>query len=232
MEDIPVEVRETKSTKYSYYDTRYRPVPGGCLAAGNATELEFGFTTGVPANGGAVMITAGHALERGTIFNDVIYQPTRKTFGDNNAIATAWQGDQNTATTFDAGYFTRDTGILFAFNLAEDNGGYGRQIDGRVGWDIIKDTLIHPSRTVDIEKQGKETGRTVGPLTEVVDVEDKVFAADMNASFGDSGAPSYMEWTDNPDKVASLGILNGEIITGGITYTAIEEVENRFNVTV
>ena len=178
------------------------------------------------------MITSGHSLDENSVFTDTIYQPKRKVTGDNNLIgeAMAWEVPEPLTTTeFDAGIIVRDQDILFSFDLAEDDGTYGRKIIGRFAWNIIKDTLI--DFNINIKKQGKETGRTEGPLVEVIDVENKVFSADTNAFFGDSGSPSYIVSDSDPTEVASLGILNGAI-NGNTAYTAVEEIENRFGVTV
>lgn len=193
-EDIDVTVRECRTKEQAEFDSKFRPVPGGCQAADDSN-----WTIGTPAtalqDGSQCWVTAAHCFKR-TAGKDIL-QPedsvwSSNKIGESRQYTREDEGDLGTIVS---------TGPDNSYNIAENDGTYGWQISGVLSRDKLKDMQ---SNYEELYQQGRTTGRNSGTILEVdtYNIENVILNVDTDG--GDSGGP-YFHVTDG---VALIGAIH------------------------
>lgn len=199
-ENIEVNVFKSQEIEQSF-DSKFRPVPGGCQAEDPAHEP---FTLGTPAtsleDNSQCWVTAAHVTDRTTGEN--IHQPNNPYFSSNKIGETrqvTQEGNGDVATIV-------STGPDNAYNIANDDGTYGWQIAGVLGRDKLKDMN---SNGESLYVQGRTTGRNQGQVLNVDTNGTEWVYIDVDTDTGDSGSPYFHVTPDNYALIA--GIHRGSV---------------------
>jgi hypothetical protein len=245
VEDIPVVVRRMETVEQNY-ESKYRPVPGGCAIDPETSNAGRQGTLGTPVkqpnSSNDAWVTAAHVVARpagigrddSTITAD-IYQPHE----NQDTIGTAYSWDWWYPSSYpdpdgeypaDAVVITSDWADDSKFDIACDGSGCsgdyeGWDVKGTVTWDRIK--LIEG--VLDHTLQGKTTGRNPG---KILSTDWPMYEVDVDSEKGDSGGP-YFESPMYTDEVYIGGIHHGlgsSIDTA--EGTAMEPIENKLDVYV
>jgi hypothetical protein len=199
VENIEVEVEETKLVDDGYYSDRYRPVPGGCMINNNDS------TIGHPAYDNDaeeyIWTTAAHCVDRSS--GKTIFQPAySRNAPDGNYIGDSDkyipQGDGDAATIMPK---YDDTVNNVEYRYAEDDGSYTDWvIYGTRSTDYLKDMAAYGES---VYKQGITTGRLSGKVLKVSSDEEWV-TIDCDRDGGDSGGP-YFD-VNSSDEAYAVGL--------------------------
>ena len=194
--DIPVTIEKVTHELQTYYDSDYRPVPGGCSME---CEGDNPGTTCTPAydndTGEYVIVTAAHAITGVEAGHDV-EQPVDTSFDSNYiGVSTSDAYFLDTADTnqtlFDAATVDLEDGlgdVDHKYALADNSGGYAEEIYGTIAWASIKD--MENNENYKLTKQGRTTGRKSGHIFWASDTA-KVFETTADTKGGDSGGPHF-----------------------------------------
>lgn len=232
---IPV-IFEEADIYETWYENKYRPVPGGC-AVSLYKDLGLPNGTGSVAcrakkdygDYGYVLLTCGHIIDGKT---ETIGQPDATagiigTVGDY----TREPGDSPTGE-LDFGYIEPQSDVSLTDELAAYGGEYMQYpIAGTKSWDWIKND------GTDVYRKGKATGQEYGNITSVDNENgEKHFYNSANCDSGDSGGVHY---TLNEDNLESwiVGIQAWGSGSDGDEFAtssgnAIGRVEQEYNVYV
>lgn len=229
VEGIPVTVRKSHPELHSKYDSKYRPLAGGCQFM--TEEWEVG-TLGLPVhddqnNDGETMLTASHIFDNPD--GHEVRQPENVTVDYVGSIdATDKQFDspkQNGKPLFDAAKLTVPTSTDIDWTTVLPNGDYELTSFGGA---MATATWYYRNRNnLSVSKQGISTGISSG---EIKFVNETSFDVDCSALDGDSGGP-YWAPDDTFGRLAG-GIHRGiDPDSGYPEGTQIAEIEDRFQVT-
>lgn len=186
VENIEVEVEDTKLVNDDYYAYRYRPVPGGCMMNADCT-------IGHPAYdndaGEYIWTTASHCVNRSSGYS--VYQPYEDgaMAADNNYIGDSDkfmpEGDGDAATimpTWD------NTGDNVEYRYAENDGSTTDWfIYGTRSVDYLRDMAANGES---VYKQGKTTGRLYDEVLKVSS-DGETVTLECDRDGGDSGGPYF-----------------------------------------
>lgn len=210
-ENIPVEVNETEIEEENSFDSKYRPLVGGC-EIGDASSTAYAtscFSMWHRDRERRMMTTSGHAIDGWTDAE----QPSG---GNKVSGAQVWIDDD----WFDAGWF--EVTVDQYPSVANGDGGY---IDDTLGGTRGIDWLKTEGTYTEFVKQGSKTGRTTGTVEEIKDETEHAFDSSCKSDNGDSGGIYYER---SNDKYWIIGIHNW---AGGMG-NGIERVEERLNLLV
>lgn len=224
VEEIPVITEKINPELMFSYDYRYRPVPAGCQWS---TEAENLCTMGTPVYDYDAseyrLVTASHCFYN---YGDYAHQPN--TSGDSAIGARTGKIDFRHDPLFDAAVINVYHGNTdTTYRYAADNGSYRNlNISGSLSEDRLR---YMENNNISLKKQGIATGISSGPVTYVSSSSFNVATSHAN---GDSGCPFYEETHDpnNPNGSMIAGVLRGGDNVAQVTQ--IENVENRWNVSV
>jgi hypothetical protein len=222
------------------YESKYRPVPGGCAIDSENTATGRQGTLGTPVkqpnSSNDAWVTAAHVVDpdvdRGNSTTADIHQPSENYDTIGTAYSWDWwhPGFLEDDYPADAAVITSDWANDSKFDVACDGSGcsgdyQGWNIKGTVTWDRIK--LIEG--VLDHTLQGKATGRNSG---KILSTTKPVYEIDADSRNGDSGGP-YFESPMYTDEVYIGGIHNrmGNSVDTA-EGTAMELIENQLNVYV
>lgn len=177
LNQIPIHVEQRRLKQQVSYDSKYRPVPAGCVTRGNNGGRG---TIGSPVYDNQIdniaFLTAGHVVKPIYVFN----QPSPSTNGSKIGTDSRYVDNGS-----------KDIGLIDAsavsktYRLAGGSGGYGDDIIGILSDDRINDLL--GSNGV-LRQQGSSTGNQSGELTKA---DDTRLQLDTSPKSGDSGGPFY-----------------------------------------
>lgn len=182
VEDIRVEVTETRLVEDDYYDSKYRPVPGGCKHGG--------CTIGHPAYDDDaeeyIWTSAAHCFDRNS--GQTVHQPSSSSWTDNSigqSDKVIPSGDGDAATIMPKYDNTIDN---VEYRYAENDGTTTDWfIYGTRGIDYLKDMAANGEY---VYKQGKTTGRLYDKVLQVSSSGDTV-TLEADRAGGDSGGPYF-----------------------------------------
>ena len=231
--DIPVRPERREEELQAYYDNYYRPVPAGCVFG---TGADNSATLGMPAtndsDGGAVFLTAAH------IFKDIIgwsreaHQPVWINSSDQYKIGETDGNRRVNQSDFDA-VVVHNLTANTTRNFAANNGDNTYQDTYPINGIITNSELYYYAgdESYEITKQGVSTGRRSGFIS---GFDGNILGIRAYAESGDSGGPYFREYYEPEfayEYSLAAGVHKG---ASGSTAnaTAIETIENQFNVTV
>lgn len=229
VEGIDVLVDKKVAEQQAYFDSKYRPVPGGCKIAEAGIEgydADSG-TLGTPAyhhgENEHVMVSAGHLIDNS---GQRCHQPSEPLGGGNRI---GYMRENSVLNKFDAEWIELDPEDDFDYDIAADGGGTeGWNIDGIIGWGTIKGMV---DTGYDLYLQGKTTGRNSGELTGYdtgTGNNEKRLWIDVDSDKGDSGGPHYRKIGDY---IYIAGIHGWGSGTKAVA-TAMEAIEDEFGLEV
>lgn len=194
-EDIRVDINKNRAKEQGYFDSNFRPVPGGCQAEDSGP-----WTTGTPAtalqDNSQCWVVAAHCFNR-TAGKD-IFQPedssSSNKIGESRQYTQKGNGDVGTIVS---------TGPDNSYNIANNDGTYGWQISGVLSRDKLKDMQANYE---ELYQQGKTTGRNSGTILNVnTSGEPEKVDLNVDTDTGDSGG-LYFHVT--PDDLALIGAIH------------------------
>lgn len=230
VEDIPIEVEEVPIGRLEYFEHSYRPVPGGCSFTHDGGSGGGTLATPAYSSNGNVLVTAGHCTN-GAGTN--IHQPFDQLFTDEHIGSVVQSIGENYSDSdvekFDAATIGIDTEDDVIYRIAnwDANTYLRRHIGGIWSWDAIS---AWKGTSTQVTLQGTTTGRSSGKVTKLYP-SSKNYAISASSAGGDSGGPHYRRRCDTCDDLLISGVHNGSNLYGAVG-TAMEEVENQFNVIV
>ncbi|WP_276302057.1 hypothetical protein [Halorussus lipolyticus] len=183
IEKIPVVFEKKEKIQQEYYDTAYRPCPGGCKIDLGGT-LCFSFWDYSVSR--RRFLTAGHVLQNddGSVPGQVHQPEWDKNLGYPLDSSIRVDGGQMDAGLIEYKYSDVD----YTNKLAEDGGGYTDTVNKVHGWDWI----ANDGYQYEITHQGKSAGRNSGTIKETVAKNGKRnFWTTADQARGDSGGPHY-----------------------------------------
>ncbi|MEY7851868.1 hypothetical protein AB7C87_22005 [Natrarchaeobius sp. A-rgal3] len=222
VEKIRVDVELVNESPQSYYNHKYRPVPGGCRIE---REREAACTVGAPAtdsSGNSYLLSAAHCWEGEDAGESEGYQPSS---GRSSVIATRnsskWKLDSSSGDEWDACALDV-TGVNTSHQFASNSGdnSYERGIAGVLSKEWIEDN----DESDEIHKRGRTTGSSSGNITLTGDV---TYRTDADSDDGDSGGPHY--YINRRGNALITGIHKSGSNTGARACYA-ELIENEFDV--
>lgn len=227
IEDIPVVPKRVERTLEASFNSKYRPVPAGAQWGPEDGAL---CTTGTPAYDNDAnehrMVTAAHCFyNHGTEMHQPSVGASDSYIGTRDSSKIDFRHDP----LFDAAVVNIDHSQSdVQYEFANYGGGYRGSIDGTVSETRLRDMEGTSSK---IKKQGRTTGITEGTVEYV---SDSAFETTANHDSGDSGGPHYEKFYDeyfNEYRYNIAGVHRGGTDSRA-QATQIENIEDRFNVTV
>lgn len=194
---FPVELRKEHQTPNAYYNTEYRPIPGGCQSergdGTNATLACVAYDEGAQAR---VMLSAGHFVNGSASPSE--HHQYSATFSDQFG-----EGEDDYATS------DRDCGSISfvnfepSFDIAKESGAYrGLSLMG-----TLSQSELDKMKT-DGEQLGVQ-GRTTGLDYGFIDwVGDKKVQVVTKSKPGDSGGPYFQKINDDEYYMAGIHAWN------------------------
>lgn len=188
-EDIKVSIHECRAREQEYFNTKYRPVPGGVK---ETTENGGIGTLGTPAtalqNNSQCWVTAAHCF--GRTAGITIKQPEDGTvsynkIGESRQYTQKDNGDVGTVVS---------TGPDNYYTIANNDGTDSWQISGVLSRDKLKDMQ---SNSAELYQQGRTTGRNMGTILDVDTSGVEKLYIDVDTNSGDSGGPYFHVTTDD-----------------------------------
>lgn len=222
--DIPVRAEEW-SLRPHYADGEYRPVPGGCKMQADNSVGTFAQPVYNENNSSMEMLSAGHVMEGD---NGEVWQPESNcgwvscdptigsvTQAQNNYNDTSidvdddGDGDNVILTNVDAGTCSLNSDTSYKYALADDSGGYRKDIVSFWTWTQIEDA---EDTTTDVPFQGHTSGIIDGNVIHT-DSANGWFVTDATSQDGDSGGPFYHD--KNSSEVSTVGVVSAGVDIDG-----------------
>ncbi len=193
--EFPVLTRERRSKEQAYFDSSYRPVPGGCEARAGARLVGPIGTITYHAydwdNSERRILGSGHHFEDET----GLYQPA-----GGDGVGSIDQSKVVHDGKDDCGLASPLSDIDLSTNFAEDDGSTTSAfVNGTKSFDWV---VSNPDKTYYL--QGRTTGRNTGGVTDHDD-SDMTYKLDIDSDDGDSGGPTYYQ---SGDEIYLCGIHN------------------------
>ncbi len=230
VDDIPVRVKEDPSSQLQAFDSKYRPVPGGCSWS-QSNYSRVGCTLGTPAyksGQGYKLVTAGHCTNG---VGTGVHQPYDTYVSDSligNVEESVGEDLKDTeVTAFDACYLDTNSQASVEYKLAA-SGSDSYQDSPVMGAWAYDQIVAWEGETEEITLQGSSSGRSSGAVNKVYPKSGN-YAITVESEEGDSGGPHYRE--DSDGNLLIAGIHNG-VNDSGAVATAMDDIETRFNITV
>lgn len=184
--NIPIVIEESTRELTAVFDSKYRPVPGGCqiqLDNSNCTSCAAAYNNNANQK---QMITAGHCLAPRGSQGDRVHQPVYGNYiGRTYARRFNARYDSNGRlknVLFDAGVIDNSGAGGFTKDIAAGGtNNYREAISGIVPWETVKQR--EGDQSWKVRKQGRTTGVTTGYITDVFGT-DKEFVNTSNVSGG------------------------------------------------
>jgi hypothetical protein len=223
VEGIPTTIKKRTVEEQAYFDSKYRPVPGGCQVEDESDD-DIG-TLCTPAWDSDVseyvLLTAAHLTEESPGHD--MHQPHFSLTAGN------YMGDSDKGLitdSFDAATIQMGSDEDNTYRLAGSSSNtYQEWISGTVAWDEIKDNEDNTS--YELYLQGRTTGRNSGYIDDAY--TDKTYWIDVAAEGGDSGGPHFK--LQNGDAYIS-GVHDWGSSDNDAGATYIGKVEDKFNLSV
>ena len=189
----PVVLKKTVREETAYFDTEYRPIPGGCQISPDG-DSSYG-TLATPcyssAHGTYGWATAAHVVNR-TVGTEVEQPEYGSIIGTARDAPSFGNGD--VAFVDDSGDGT------MTYDMASYNGDYENwDIKGSVSKSGCQNAVYY---SYSVHAQGSRSGRTKGRAMDLIMADDHDAGGDLlvtNSEFddGDSGGPHFDKDTDN-----------------------------------
>jgi hypothetical protein len=229
IEGIPVRPEKEEIELQAYYDYTYRPVPAGCIFG---TGADNSATLGVRAddynNNQYVILTAAHTFKDFIGWSREVHQPVWIHSSDQYKIGETDSNRRVHKDNFDAVVvqnLSADTTRKFASNDGPNSFRDTHPVRGILTNSEIDDQA--GNQNFELTKQGASTGRTSGFISSW---DGSVFAYRATSQSGDSGGPVFHEYGTDYTYSLIAGIHKGKAMYA--QATAIENIEDRFNVNV
>lgn len=222
LSDIPVRTAEW-SLRPHYADGEYRPIPGGCKMQADTDIGTFTQPVYNESNGSVEMLSAGHVMQgdEGDVWqpdancgvfscDPTIGSVTQAQFNYNDTyidVDDDGDGDDVILTNVDAGTCSLKSDIGYKYALADDSGGYRKDITGFWTWTQIEDA---EDTSTNVPTQGHVTGIVGGNVIHT-DSANGWFVTDGATQSGDSGGPFYYD--ENSSEVSTVGVVSAGVDT-------------------
>lgn len=220
VENIPIKINKETQTEQGLYNSKYRPVPGGCQMSGGGSTCTLAAPAYDQDSFEYVHTTAAHCINRtnGTVVHQDAKFKSNSKIGESEKYTPYGDGDAATIKLND----TNET-----FKIAGKNGDYDYPVRGSLSNDRLKDMAYSDLL---ITKQGRTTGRDT---VEVLEFRSKatrdMVVIDYVTEGGDSGGP-YYEIDYNSE--AYIGAIHkGRNSDGKAIGTTAQHAEEYLNIT-
>lgn len=223
---FPVELVEQRQRQNAYYNTEYRPIPGGCqIERGDITLGTLGCVVYDEDTQSRVMLTAGHVVNgSSTPSEHHQYSASfNKQFGEGQSYIEYWDEDCGTI---------KFVNFEPSFDLADEGGSYeGRSLMGTLSRSEL-DRMNTNGES--LWMQGRTNGETKSQIKAIEEKQIELFAVSDD---GDSGGPYYQKI--NSDEYYMAGIHAWALDSDydgthddGSAGNFITDIEDWLNVTV
>ncbi|WP_458189802.1 hypothetical protein [Haladaptatus sp. NG-WS-4] len=232
--EIPIRPERREEELHAYYDYSYRPVPAGCIFG---TGADNSATLGMPAknqgNNASVFLTAAHIFKTWPFgWSKEVHQPVWIQNNDEFKIGVTDPNRRVNKNNFDA-VVVRNLSANTTRDYAA-NDGPNTYLDGYPIRGILTNSDLYDragDQSFELTKQGVATGRRSGFISSF---DGSIVGVRAYSNPGDSGGPYFHEYYEPQFQYGyslAAGIHKGK---SGSTAnaTAIEKIENRFNVIV
>lgn len=227
-ESIPVRVQSGERVEQSYFDKKYRPVPGGCEMNDGELQDKDGWTNATPAydevNNEQVWVTAGHTFGRNS--GEAIWQSSDDGIvGYSTRALPDGEGD---AGIIDAGVDATSATWYIASEVGSGDA-YDWEIQGIAPNSRIQDMVANGEKS---RFQGRRTGRSHSKLNRYFtpDWNGNSPTVDINhdSNGGDSGGAYYELDSDGAYMIGVHAWGQGSDALGN----TMEYIENGLNIRV